>query len=230
MPKYVKNTTLPSLLDLVSPHSCRGCGALGSPLCNRCKNYILNSHKPFCPNCKTIISSYHTKCPNCKNLPLVYTVSNRNGLLGDLIHDYKYYSIRALARPLAELLSAILPMNLPNNSILVPLPTASHHIRMRGLDHTYLISKHLAKLRQLDLERILIRNRNTVQVGADRSTRLSQASLAYTLNPKIAINPQKTYILFDDVWTTGASILAAKNLLEKLGAKNIIIALLAYSS
>lgn len=230
MPKYVKNTTLPSFLDLISPHSCRCCGVLGSPLCDRCKNYILNNRKPFCPNCKTIISPPHTKCPNCKNLPPIYTVSDRNGLLGNLIHDYKYYSIHALARPLAELLCAVLPANLPDNSVLVPLPTASHHIRTRGLDHTYLISKHLAKLQQLSLERILIRRKNTVQVGADRSTRLSQASLAYDLNPKAIIDPQKTYILFDDIWTTGASILAAKKLLERSSAKNIIIALLAYSS
>ena len=41
MPNIVKNTTLPSLLDILAPHSCRGCGRIGNVLCNRCKNNII---------------------------------------------------------------------------------------------------------------------------------------------------------------------------------------------
>ncbi|MBR3252691.1 ComF family protein [Candidatus Saccharibacteria bacterium] len=223
----VKNTTFPGLLDLLVPHSCRGCGLTGEPLCNRCKNYILKAHKNICPNCKKEKSS--STCKNCSDLPPLYVISDRNGLLGPLIHDYKYYSIRALGRPLAELLSTCLPQDLPKGSILVPLPTSTRHVRSRGFDHTYLIAKSLSKLRHLPLERVLIRNKNTTQVGSNREKRLSQASSAYQINPKAKIDPAKTYILLDDIWTTGASIKAAVKKLQQAGAKNIQIALLAYS-
>jgi len=160
----------------------------------------------------------------------MYVVSRRNGLLDQLIQYYKYHSIRALARPLAELLDQVLPKNLPKNSVIVPLPTATHHIRSRGFDHTYLLAKQLGKIRKFKVEKILVRNKNTVQVGADKKARLTQAKEAYSLNPKIKIKEDATYILLDDVWTTGASITAAKKILQNAGAKNIKIALLAYSS
>ena len=207
----VKNTTFPSLLDLLFPHSCRGCGLTGEVLCERCKNNIIRNRKDF-------------KKSN------MYVVSRRNGLLDQLIQDYKYHSIRALARPLAKLLDQVLPKNLPKNSVIVPLPTATHHVRSRGFDHTYLLAKNLGKIRKFKVEKILVRNKNTVQVGADEKTRKIQAASAYEINPKIKIDPEKTYILFDDVWTTGASMQAAIKKLRSLGAHKIIVALLSIST
>ena len=210
MPFIVKNTTFPGPLDLLSPHSCRGCGRLGEPICECCKNNIFSQKS-------------HRK------LPQIYAVGDRDGLLGDIIHDYKYYSIRSLARPLAELLDLALPKNLPANSVIIPLPTATHHIRERGFDHTLKIAKNLSKIRHIPVKQILLRNKNTVQVGSDRKTRLAQATSAYILNPKIKIDQDTTYILLDDVLTTGASIMAGKRLLETAGAKNVRIAILALS-
>ena len=206
----VKNTTLIKPFDLLFPHSCRGCGLIGEVLCECCKNNIVKNRQGL------------------KKLNM-YVVSRRDGLLDELIQDYKYHSIRALARPLAEMLDQVIP-DLPKNSIIVPLPTATNHIRSRGFDHTYKIAKNLSKIRNYKLAKILLRNKNTVQVGADRKTRLTQAKNAYILNPKIKINKNATYILLDDIWTTGASITAAKNLLQNAGAKNIKIAVLAYSN
>lgn len=211
MPIIVKNTTLIKPLDLLFPHSCRGCGLTGEVLCECCKNNIIKNRESL-------------KKSN------MYVVSRRDGLLDELIQDYKYHSIRALAQPLAEMLNAVIPENLPKNSVIVPLPTATNHIRSRGFDHTYKIAKNLGKIRKFKVEKILIRNKNTVQVGADRKTRLNQAKNAYIINPKIEIKKDVTYILLDDVWTTGASITAAKNLLQKTGAKNIKVAVLAYSN
>ena len=211
MPFIVKNTTYPSLADLLFPHSCRGCGLTGEALCECCKNNIVRNREDF-------------KKSN------MYVVSRRDGILNQLVQDYKYHSIRALARPLAWLLDQVLPKNLPKDSIVVPLPTATNHVRTRGCDHTYLLAKNLGKIRKFKVEKILVRNKNTVQVGSTKKERFTQATKAYILNPKIKIQKDATYILLDDVYTTGASINAAKNLLKSAGAKNIKIALLAYSN
>ena len=213
----VKNTTFPNLLDLLAPHSCRGCGHTGTILCNRCKNNIILNHLEHPPK---------LKLP--KSFPPTFIVSDRTGLINILIHDFKYNSTRALATSFAEILHQILPP-LPSSTIVVPLPTVQHHIRTRGLDHTHLITKRLAKLRDYHVEKLLIRNSNAVQVGSDRKTRLTQAKSAYLVNPDIKINPATTYLLFDDVWTTGASMKAAVKKLRQAGAKNIIVVLLAVS-
>ena len=228
MPFIVKNTSFPSFSDLLFPYSCRGCEHLGTPLCEHCKKYILSTHIDYCPNCKT--KKTKSKCPNCHDLPPIYVVSDRNGLIGKLIHDYKYNSVRALSQPLAELLSEVLPKDLPKNAFLVPIPTATHHIRSRGFDHTLLLAKRLSRIRNIKTKPILLRAKNTVQVGSNRSERLSKAANAYEINPKIIPEKDATYILIDDVWTTGASDLSAISKLQSTGIKNIIVALLAYSS
>ena len=226
MLNIVKNTIISNLLDLIIPHSCRGCDHVGSVLCECCKNYIIKNHINICPNCKN--PTKNGKCQKCKNLPPIYSVGIREGLLDNLIHDFKYNSTRALGPKLAELLDASLPKNLKNITI-VPLPTATNHIRARGLDHTLSLTKHLAKIREYQVAKILVRNQNTVQVGTDRKTRLSQADSAYEINKNIVINSTTTYLLLDDVWTTGASMQTAIKKLRESGAKNIIVVLLAIS-
>lgn len=230
MTKIVKNTTFPSLLDLIAPHSCLSCGHLGTVLCDRCKKHILAHHTHICPNCKEPLLS--AKCPNCSELPPIYAIGPRHELLDHLIHTYKYESTRALAPILAELLNSVLPPDLPTNTLVVPLPTSTKHIRERGLDHTLLLAKHLARLRGWRVARPLIRTKNTVQVGSDRTTRLKQADNAYAPAKRFVIDPTATYLLLDDVWTTGASILAATKKLQLLGIANdhISVTLLAFST
>ena len=220
----VKNTTFSKLLDLVAPHSCRGCGAIGEAFCDRCKKDIFKHHFNICPNCKYKKST--PKCSKCKTLPSTFIVADYDGIMGKLIHEFKYNSVRELGYELADLLDKTLP-TLPKYTIIVPFPTATHHIRERGLDHTLLISKHLAKLRHLEIQKILVRENNTTQVGSDRKTRLNQAKSAIEINPKIILDSSKTYLLLDDVWTTGASMKSAIKKLQQAGAKNIIVALLA---
>ena len=203
----VKNTTIINPLDLIAPHTCRGCGELGCVLCRRCKKYIKSSQK---------------------NNTHIITIGRRDGILERLIHDLKYNSVRQAATPLAELIAEKMPI-IQGEAILVPLPTISRHVRSRGLDHTLLVAKRLAKIKGYKVKRLLIRNKNTVQVGADRKTRLIQARSAYSAKKNIKIDPSATYILLDDVWTTGASMRAAKATLEKAGAKNTIIAVLSIS-
>ncbi len=224
MPKNVKITTIISPMDLLFPHSCQGCGRLGSPLCDRCKNYIKNLPVPnICPNCKRPRNDF--SCRHCKNLPDFYYLGEKSGPLGNLIKTYKYSSVRALAKEFASLLDAKLP-NISGPVAIVPLPTASHHLRSRGFDHIGLIAKHLAKLRHYQVVHPLIRAKNTVQVGTDEKTRQIQADAAYVIKPGFRPNNATTYLLLDDVWTTGASMTSAVNKLKKTGTQKIAIATL----
>ena len=222
MLNIVKNTTLPGLFDLLAPHSCRGCGRIGAALCERCKNYIISEH-----------AGYHPNLPD--DLPPTFVLGHRTGLVGTMVHDLKYHSARALARSLAELLDATLP-EIRGRVVLVPLPTNSKHIRARGLDHTLLIAKHLAKLRHYQLEKILLRAKNTTQVGATAAERKQQAAAAYAVNPRFEtatknaeskLDPKTTYLLLDDVWTTGSSMLAALKKFRALNPEKVQLVLLA---
>lgn len=228
MLKNVNNTTFPSLLDLIAPHSCRGCGRIGKALCDRCKKNTIESCSCLCPFCKTTV----TNCTyeNHPLFPPTQIVSWRNSLTGKLVQDLKYHSDRSAAKPLAEILYCSLRLNF-THLFIVPLPTISQHVRQRGLDHTLLIAKHLAKFYRPNAEvaRLLIRINTTTQVGSTRQQRLEQAQNAYKINPKIKIKKDATYLLLDDVWTTGASMTAAAKILQQNGINNIAIAVLCLS-
>ena len=105
---------------------------------------------------------------------------------------------------------------------LVPLPTINRHIRERGFDHIGLICKKTG----LPVERVLLRNKNTVQVGASLEQRREQAKQAYLLG---SVDLNKKYLLVDDVWTTGSSMMAAANLMREAGVKNLAICSIARS-
>ena len=219
----VKNTTFCGLFDLICPHSCRGCGATGKALCECCKNDIILTQLDFCPNCKGPTKNGY--CENC-HLPPIFAVGPREHLLGRLVHDYKYRQVRSLSTGLAEILDQTLPV-FSEPVTIVPLPTIRRHIRERGFDHILLIAKKLARLRGWKVEPIITRVKDTVQVGADKDIRRVQASSAYAVAGPV--NKDATYLLLDDVWTTGASMKAALKKLQRAGAFKIVGSVLAVS-
>lgn len=94
-----------------------------------------------------------------------------------------------------------------------------------GLDHTAKIAATLAKLRGLKSEKILCRKTSSVQRGANKATRVKQAKSAFTISTPIS--PRTTYILVDDVYTTGATMKYAAKTLRTAGAQAIWVVVTA---
>lgn len=107
--------------------------------------------------------------------------------------------------------------------ILVPLPTIRKHIRERGFDHTLRLCFELENFLQkrlddfgisVEYQSLLVRKNKTVQVGKEKKERVKQAEKAYGIREGIKIENKTLYILVDDVTTTGASLVAAKKILQ----------------
>lgn len=218
----VKNTTKCGVLDLLCPHTCRGCGRLGEILCGCCKNNIDLGEMRICPLCKEIVASSSKICVNCE-MPFgaVFVGGWKEGVLGDLVKEYKYKAVRAIGEVLVEILDKRIG-KLEGEVVVVPLPTIGRHVRERGFDHTWVLGKKLAKQRGWRCERILERAADTVQVGAQAVERQKQAEKAYMVGRKV--DPVRQYLLLDDVWTTGASLLSAAKMMKSAGAKVVLAA------
>ena len=107
--------------------------------------------------------------------------------------------------------------------VLVPLPTIRKHIRERGFDHTLRLCFELEDFLQkklddfgisVEYQSLLVRKNKTVQVGKEKKERMRQAEKAYGIREGIKIENRTLYILVDDVTTTGASLVAAKKILQ----------------
>lgn len=218
MGKVVKNTIKCGLLDLIAPERCRGCGDMGEVLCERCKNYIKSEYINKCPKCGKVINY---RCDTCV-LPfqMAFVVGKRGTVVGRLSEEFKFFGVRSAAKEIAEVMDMVLP-EMDGEVVVVPMPTINKHIRERGVDHTLMIAKELAAIRGWKASRILVRKNNTVQVGADAVTRKKQAKEAFQLNPKANVNPENVYLLLDDVWTTGASMMEAGKIIRDAGGGNL---------
>ena len=202
----VKNTTIFNPLDLLCPHYCRGCGQIGEVVCECCKNYV-----------KTI--SFYSASDLSPLFESVFAVGWYDGPVGSLIREYKYNSVRSIADVLVEFIDEMLPF-FDVEITLVPLPTIALHIRQRGFDHIGVLTHKLAKKRGWSVERCLVRNKNSVQVGVNSGKRLEQAKDAYKIRKPLC--GEKTYMLVDDVWTTGSSMNEAAKIMRKNGAKRLM--------
>lgn len=212
------------LFSIIAPHLCYSCGKTGAVLCDNCKYDINSESFSGCIMCG------QTAGPTgiCASCPAIYSrawcVGERSGALREVIDSYKFYNNYAAHRDLADLLSVRIG-RLPENCILVPVPTVSSHIRQRGYDHAFLITKRIGKLQSRPVRQLLVRKSATTQRGENRAKRLSQASEAF--GAKKAINPNVTYLIVDDVTTTGATLhFAAKTLLDG-GAKDVWVGVIA---
>ena len=107
--------------------------------------------------------------------------------------------------------------------VLVPLPTIRKHIRERGFDHTLRLCFELENFLQkrlddlgvsVEYQSLLVRKNKTVQVGKEKKERVKQAEKAYGICEGVKLDMNTLYILVDDVTTTGASLAAAKKILQ----------------
>jgi len=168
-------------------------------------------------------------CPDCKvTFDGLWAFGWREGVLAKLVEEYKYKSVRAMGAVLAELLDVALPRDLGGSEVVVvPLPTIGKHVRERGIDHTLVMAKMLARRRGWKCGRRLVRAVDTVQVGAKVAERKTQAEKAYEVEGRL--DRDKVYLLLDDVWTTGSTMLAAEKVMRKAGAKKVCAVVVAVS-
>lgn len=150
-----------------------------------------------------------------------------------MIGEYKMQSVRAVKSVLVDVLDvAVSPLSAAmadGKIVVVPLPTIRRHVRERGLDHTAAIAKCLARRHGWKMKKLLGRAVDSVQVGSSKVERKEQAKRAYELLGGVDLDAQ--YLLVDDIWTTGASMLAAIEIFIQAGVpkEQIVGAVIAVS-
>jgi ComF family protein len=216
-----------TVLAFLAPHHCLSCSKVGSLLCNNCKYDIVHDAVTVCIICKKPTGEIGI-CRTCRPyFERAWTVAPRVGALESVIDFYKFERARAGYRVLGDLLLARLP-ELPKVVVVVPIPTIAPHIRERGYDHSLLVARYVARKRGLKLEQLLTRRTTTMQRGSSKSVRKKQAAQAYYLRGNVDLSA--TYLLVDDIVTTGATLDSAARILRDAGASHVWVAAVAYQT
>lgn len=212
------------LSDILAPHYCLSCGEIGRILCEYCKYDITSEAYGKCIKCGHISPFSSNLCRGCA-VPYsrAWCVGERQDMLETILDAYKFNRTKSAAKVLGSLLDAILPA-LPKDIVVTYVTTIRPHIRQRGYDHARLFAKDFAKRRGLKCQQTLIRTSNTRQLGANRRQRIENAKRAFIPKPSIE---NQTYLLIDDIYTTGSTLEYATKALRKAGASNVMIAVIA---
>lgn len=206
MKKHVKITTLGRILDLFYPCYCKGCGKIGYVFCDCCIFYNRRYNPPFL-------------CDFDSDFHLIFVCGLREGILSQLVRDYKYHARRHYTSVFGKILDWTVKELLISDEkfVIVPLPTALKHVRQRGFDHIMTIAEEFSRKSGFSILPILERASDTVQVGSSKLDRKIKAREAYVFNSKIlrgGVDEEWHFLLLDDVWTTGASMRAAFRILR----------------
>ncbi len=209
-----------NLINLLAPDYCYMCHKTGDILCANCINDITSEPFGRCVRC-LVPTARSQLCDQCRGVFTdAWVVGEREGALQRLVGESKFAANRRGCQVQAELLQAIVP-GLPDDAVVVPIPTIARHVRQRGFGHSELIARQFARMRSLPYCPLLERATNTVQHGATRAVRLCQAKQAFRIGKQPVL---ERIILIDDVYTTGATLEAAARLLREHGATSVYVA------
>jgi predicted amidophosphoribosyltransferase len=150
------------------------------------------------------------------------------------VYALKYGGLPRIADDLA-LLTAPLRPPVDEASVLIPIPLAPRRLRARGYNQSEMLARALARKWRIPvLPDLLFRTRETpTQTALTPGTRLANVAGAFgTTNVECRTpNDQfrnstldighSTFVLVDDVFTTGATLAEAARALEQAGATTI---------
>ena len=189
----------------------------------------------FCRNCRTaFVSSFSldeaSLCAVCRedlvNFDAAYSFGAYEGTLRKLIHLFKYGKVESLAGPLSKFLLTAIPLE-AQFDLVMAMPMHWRKQWERGFNQAKLLAEPVARRYGLTLASYLRRSRYTKpQAGLNEAQRRSNLKNAFHVRRPEQVASRRV-LLIDDVFTTGATLRAAAEVLKAAGAAHVTALTLA---
>lgn len=151
----------------------------------------------------------------------VLPLFNYTGLVRELIHDLKFNFVSDTVATITQLITDELQSNYPNilqywqtnNFVLVPVPIHPFRQNHRGYNQSELIVSEISSLLKLSYNSSLVsRIRFSTPQSSQSRTSRQNIQNSFVLNSSAPSN----IILFDDVYTTGATLKSLRSVFPKV--------------
>ncbi|MBI3638586.1 ComF family protein [Candidatus Wolfebacteria bacterium] len=210
-------------------------------LCEECLLSIKLNNSLFCPVCRARIPEFEKICHFNSKYLLAAATNYNDPVIQNLIHYFKYKGFENIAPFLSEVLIKYTESVIRNlkparpaggleirNFLIIPIPLHPSRQRERGFNQSELLAKNIAVYYSIPLINNLKRIRkNEHQVSLkDYGKRIKNIAGCFSIkNPEEIAG--KNIILIDDVFTSGATMNEAVEILKSAGARKIIALVLA---
>ena len=142
-----------------------------------------------------------------------------DGAVRSAVHALKYRGVSAVASVMAAPMAELLVKWSPGVAAIVPVPLFGARGRLRGYNQSELLARGVARLTGLPLEAKVLRRRRATppQVRQpDEESRRSNLDSAFAADGRRAEG--RSFLLIDDVMTTGATLDACARVLMDAGS------------
>lgn len=233
---------------LLFPASCQSCGAkdvadYGAPLCGACLAEVRLPPRNICATCgKPLEFDYEIEsgetysCGECLENPPPFEKARFGLVYGgparELLHMFKFGQRMALAKTLVGLAQPRLQEFFEESSghLVIPVPLSMWRLFFRGYNQSYLLAHHFAQKAGLEMaDGALVRVKHTrPQFGLSREERGANVKGVFATR-KLGVVEGSRILLFDDIYTTGATARECAKTLLKSGAKSVRVAALFWA-
>ncbi len=191
-------------------------------VCLRCGEPI-NSEAKYCLRCKTTQFSFSH----------AYSFGAYAGNIKQLIHNFKFNNKPYLSKCFASMLNTTYVLNIIQKhkiDAVTYVPLSIERFKERGYNQSELLAKDFCKISKLPFyKNLLVKVKNTKpQANLNMNERKTNLKNAFEVTSK-SIVKNKTFLLIDDIFTTGSSCEECAETLIKAGAYEVIVLTVAHT-
>jgi len=214
----MRKSFLQTLIQLLYPEHCSGCGVSGISICTTCVS-SLKLAQPLPHDTDFAVFDYGDKQVRRAIWEFKYNHhASRTKILTDAAVPY---------------IVSFLAERLQNTNIqaitLVPVPQHRQKTYARGYNQSLLIAKWLTtSLPGTAVTELLYKTVPSTPQARTKNKSARKQNVAHTMCTTSAVDPKSIYVLVDDVTTTGATLNEARRALQQGGGKKILSVSIAH--
>lgn len=228
--------TLHAAWYLLFPNQCVGCEASLGPadhgaICRDCRERLPLLSPPWCDACGLPLGS-EGRCDACTTRPPAFDVARAalpyEPVVQDLVHAFKLRGALRLASLFGELAAGVVAAqrDVLETGALGEVPLLPADLRKRGRNHAAEIARALSRRTGIPHRPLLVKTRRTEpQATLDRERRARNVAEVFAVRPSAAV--PSSYLLVDDVLTTGATADACARALKAAGVARVAVVTVA---
>ena len=221
-----------SVLEIVYPIHCGGCGKKGYILCNECIDSLrIVESESTCPVCGRWVGK-KIVCGEC--------IQKKRGFqegcygfyfennLRDAIHAFKFHGRKDVGRYLVKLMREKTISFSACFDCIIPIPVTEKRLKERGFNQSFIIGEEVSEITGKPIHHsVLCKIRETMdQYSLHRDERRKNIRGAFAVKNNDRIKAQRV-LLIDDLFTTGYTAKEASRVLLKAGAHSVLFFALA---
>lgn len=204
-------------------------------ICSDCEKKIKKIIPPVCSKCSKPIdySSSTGLCRECCDAKRHFEMSKSlyayEGIIKNAIYSYKYYNKPYYYKFFGNsLINYIKDNNYTEFDYIVSVPLHPSKMRKRGYNQSELLGRHISANLSIPYVDALKRTKKTLkQSEQSKEERRRNLKDAFTVKkyPEIIIN--RSVLLIDDIYTTGATVEECSKTLVNFGVSKVYVITIA---